>query len=101
MNDKIRVMNQTATLQIPNTITGSKDMKIEVKVDDKSTVQSILEQIDDKELRTKLFDSRGDPNKFLSVMLNGKSIAFQNGMETVVKGSDQLYVLPVVSGGSI
>ena len=101
MTDKITVMNQTATLQIPNSITKGEAIKVEVKVDEHSTIASILEQVEDKELRTKLFDSRGDPNKYLTVMLNGKNIAFKDGIDTVVKGSDQVYVLPVVSGGSL
>ena len=102
MNDKIRVMTQqTATLQIPNSITKGEALKIDVKVDEHSTIATILEQVEDKALRTRLFDSRGDPNKYLTVMLNGKNIAFRDGIDTVVKGSDQVYVLPVVSGGSL
>ena len=101
MNEKIKVMNQTATLQIPKNITKGEALKIEVKVDEQSTIQSVLEQVEDKALRARLFDSRGNPSNFLTIMLNGKNIAFHNGMETVVKGSDQVYVLPVVSGGSI
>ena len=105
MTNKIRVMNQTATLQIPKTITRGKDMTIEVKVDEQTTVHSVMEQwydqVDDTALRARLFDSRGDPSKYLTVMLNGKNIAYKDGIDTVVKGSDQVYVIPVVSGGSI
>jgi molybdopterin converting factor small subunit len=101
MTNKITVMNQTATLQIPNSITKGEALKIDVKVDDKSTIQSVLQQVEDKELLAKLFDERGNPSNYLTVMLNGKNIAFRDGMETVVKGSDQVYVIPVVSGGSI
>ena len=101
MSDKIRVMNQSATLRIPKTITKGSELKMEVMIDSQSTIASVLQQVEDKELRARLFDSRGDPNKYLTVMLNGKNIAFRDGIDTVVKGSDQVYVLPVVSGGSL
>ena len=100
MENNITLMT-SATLQIPKVMTGDKELKMEVTVDEHTTVKDILNQVNDPELKKKLFDQRGDPNKFLAVMLNGKSISYANGMETIVKGSDKLMVLPLVSGGSI
>jgi len=91
-----------ATLQIVKTMTGtSEDLKMEVKVDDNSTVLSILQQIKDESLRKKLFNAQGDPNKFVHVMLNGKAIAYQGGLSAKVNQSDSLNVLPAISGGSL
>ena len=91
-----------ATLQIVKTMTGtSEDLKMEVKVDDNSTVLSILQQIKDESLRKKLFNAQGDPNKFVHVMLNGKAIEYYDGLSTKVNQSDSVVALPRVSGGSL
>ena len=91
-----------ATLQVMKTLTGTQeDLKMEVEVDDKSTVLSVLQQIKNPELRTKLFNSQGDPNKFVHVMLNGKAIAYQGGLSAKVNQSDIVDVLPAISGGSL
>jgi len=90
-----------ATLTILKTLTGKDELKMEVEVDDKSTVLSVLHQIKDESLRKKLFNSQGDPNKFVHVMLNGQAIAYQGGLSAKVNQSDVLNVLPAISGGSI
>ena len=89
-----------ATLQVMKTLAGTQeDLKMEVEVDEKSTVLSVLHQIEDESLRKKLFDSQGDPNKFVHVMLNGKAIAYQGGLSAKVNQSDSLNLLPAISGG--
>jgi molybdopterin converting factor small subunit len=83
-------------------MTGTdKDLKMEIDVDNKSTVLSVLQQIKDDSLRKKLFNAQGDPNKFVHVMLNGKAIAYQGGLSAKVNQSDSLNVLPAISGGSL
>ena len=89
-----------ATLQILKTLTGTQeDLKMEVEVDDKSTVLSVLQQIKDESLMTKLFNAQGDPDKFVHVMLNGKAIAYQGGLSAKVNQSDSINLLPAISGG--
>ena len=89
-----------ATLQVMKTLAGTQeDLKMEIEVDDKSTVLSVLQQIEDESLRKKLFDSQGDPNKLVHVMLNGKAIAYQGGLSAKVNQSDSLNLLPAISGG--
>ena len=91
-----------ATLQILKTMTGTQeDLKMEIEVEDNSTVLSVLQQIKDDSLRKKLFNAQGDPNKFVHVMLNGKAIAYQGGLSAKVNQSDIVDVLPAISGGSL
>ena len=81
-------------------MTGTdKDLKMEIDVDNKSTVLSVLQQIKDDSLRKKLFNAQGDPNKFVHVMLNGKAIAYQGGLSAKVNQSDVVNVLPAIKGG--
>ena len=91
-----------ATLTILKTMTGTdKDLKMEIDVDNKSTVLSVLQQIKDDSLREKLFNAQGNPNNFVHVMLNGKAIAYQGGLSAKVNQSDVVNVLPAISGGSL
>ena len=91
-----------ATLQVMKTLAGTQeDMKMEIEVEDNSTVLSVLQQIKDDSLRKKLFNAQGDPNKFVHVMLNGKAIAYQGGLSAKVNQSDIVDVLPAISGGSL
>ena len=83
-------------------MTGTdKDLKMEIDVDNKSTVLSVLQQIKDDSLREKLFNAQGNPNNFVHVMLNGKAIAYQGGLSAKVNQSDVVNVLPAISGGSL
>ena len=102
-NSNIIVMKQEATLKIPSVMTGDKgSFTQQVIVDEHTTMLDVLQQVSDPNLRKKLFDHRGDPNSFLHVMLNGKAIEYSaDGMNTIVKGSDKIDVMPKVSGGSI
>ena len=103
MKKKITVMKQEATLKIPSVMTGNKgSFTQQVIVDEQTTMLDVLQQVSDPNLRKKLFDHRGDPNTFLHVMLNGKAIEYStDGMNTIVKGSDVVDVMPKISGGSI
>ena len=101
-NPSIIVMKQEATLKIPSIMTGRESLVQQVIVDEQTTMLDVLQQVSDPDLRKKLFDHRGDPNSFLHVMLNGKAIEYSaDGMNTIVKGSDKIDVMPKVSGGSI
>ena len=89
-----------ATLQVMKTLAGTQeDLKMEIEVEDNSTVLSVLQQIKDDSLRKKLFNAQGDPNKFVHVMLNGKAIAYQGGLSAKVNQSDVVNVLPAIKGG--
>ena len=92
------VMTETATLQI---VMAGKKIEKTLMVDPLMTIEQALDNVEEyKALRTKLFDSKDDPQKYLSIMLNGKSIDYSNGMSTVIKANDSLNILPKVSGGS-
>ena len=41
----------------------------------------------------------GNLNRFVNVFLNGEDIRYLSGLDTEVKGSDEISILPAVSGG--
>ena len=92
-----------ATLTIPSTLSRvDGGLKVEVAIDEQSTVSSILQQVQDEGIRQRLFDASGDPRGFLNVFLNGKNMAHVDGEDLVKAGANsdtEVYVLPIVAGG--
>jgi MoaD family protein len=49
--------------------------------------------------KQKLLNTSGQPKRFLNIYLNGKNIRFINNLESSLKDSDELTILPGVTGG--
>ena len=93
-----------ATLTIPPTLTKGENMKIEVSLDENSTLASVLAQVKDETLRTKLLEVShdADPHSFLQLMINGSNMNWLSSDDLAKAGEDtssELYLLPTVKGG--
>ena len=82
-------------------ILGTGD--IELPVPEKSTLQELVTKLVNNfgdELASLLLES--ETRKVLPhirLMVNGRDIAFLNGMDTVLQPGDEVLILPPVSGG--
>ena len=47
----------------------------------------------------RVLDDRGVLRRHVNVFVNGESIRYLNGIETPVADSDEVWILPAVSGG--
>jgi molybdopterin synthase sulfur carrier subunit len=77
--------------------------EIELSVPEKSTLQELVTKLVNNfgdELASLLLES--ETRKVLPhirLMVNGRDIAFLNGMDTVLQPGDEVLILPPVSGG--
>jgi len=82
-------------------IVGARE--IEISVPNGCTLQGILENMVDTygdELASHLFQPKStNLLPYLRLMVNGRDIAFLDGMNTLLKEGDEVLILPPVSGG--
>jgi len=77
--------------------------EIELSLSPGSTVESLLQHLVKtwgERLSSALFEP-GNKQLFphIRLMVNGRDMAFVNGMETVLKDGDEVLIFPPVSGG--
>lgn len=74
---------------------------IELDVTGPIEVREILRQAGaaHPQLAAKLWDSDGGLSHSIQVILNGRSIAYLNGLETEVRPEDDVKLFPPVGGG--
>ena len=89
------------TFTIPSVLnSGGGEKKIEVSsVSLQDTFVKISEIMGD-DFKRKVLESDGTPRSLINIYINGKNVKFSNGMETVLKDGDDVYILPAVAGGS-
>ena len=50
-------------------------------------------------IRARLVDDSGDLHRFVNVYVNGEDVRFLQGLETAIKTSDEVSIVPAVAGG--
>jgi molybdopterin synthase sulfur carrier subunit len=77
--------------------------EIEVTIPEESTVESLLSWMAKtygEKLSSNLFVAGSlNPLPHIALMVNGRSIRFLNGIETVLHNGDEILILPPVAGG--
>jgi len=77
--------------------------EVDVSVEEGTTLEVALDKIVDnygKELESNLFDSDdGSLLQHIRLMINGRDIAFLNGLQTILQDGDEILILPPVAGG--
>jgi molybdopterin synthase sulfur carrier subunit len=90
---KVRVF---ATLR---PLVGAKEVDVEVGAGD--TVRDVLEKLTAAypPLGERVLDEAGDVQGSVHVLVNGRSISFLDGLETVVRDGDRFALFPAIGGG--
>ena len=52
------------------------------------------------DFKRRVLEGDGTPRSLINIYINGKNAKFSDGMETVLKDGDEVYILPAVAGGS-
>ena len=75
----------------------------EIDLPDGSTMEDFLTYMKERwgdQLSSRLFDpDSGAVLPYVRIMVNGQTIQFLEGIETPLKGGDEVLILPPVSGG--
>ena len=90
-----------ATIRIPPVLRAAVGGEKELSADGDS-VGEILRSVADShpETQTQLFSPDGGLNRYVNVYLNDEDVRVLEGLDTPVKESDTLVILPAMAGGA-
>ena len=90
-----------ATVKIPPVLRPSVSGMSEVQVDG-STVGEVLRALAGMHPETEgqLFSEMGELNRYVNVYVNDEDVRVQNGLDTGVRASDTVVILPAMAGGA-
>ena len=88
-------------IKIPVVLRSSVGGAKEVSADG-GDVGSVLRSVADQypDLRSQLFAGDGSLNRYVNVYLNDEDVRVLDGLDTTVRESDVLNVLPAMAGGT-
>ena len=79
---------------------GGGEKKIELSADSLSDAfAKVAESLGD-DFKRRVLENDGTPRSLINIYINGKNAKFSDGMNTVLKDGDEIYILPAVAGGS-
>ncbi|HEV2870867.1 MAG TPA: ubiquitin-like small modifier protein 1 [Actinomycetota bacterium] len=89
-----------ATIHLPGALSGHAGGQRRVEVDG-ATVGKVLAALGQAHpgVGQRVLDDRGALRRHVNVFVNGESIRYLDGIETPVAGTDEVWILPAVSGG--
>ena len=89
------------TFTIPSVLNQSGgEKKIEISADSLIDAFAKVSEIMGDDFERRVLEGDGTPRSLINIYINGKNAKFSNGMETVLKDGDEIYILPAVAGGS-
>ena len=89
------------TIHLPAALSGHAGGQRRVEVDG-TTVGTELAALGELHpgVGQRVLDDRGVLRRHVNVFVNGESIRYLNGSETPVSDTDEVWILPAVSGGA-
>ncbi len=91
----------TITFTIPSVLNQSGgEKKVEISA---TTLTDAFSKISEKmgdDFKRRVLNEDGTPRSLINIYINGKNAKFSDGMETILKDGDEVYILPAVAGGS-
>lgn len=88
------------TIRIPTPLRKLTDGKDEVRVAG-ATIRAALDDVERQHpgLKARIFDDKGEVKKFIKVYANDEDIAGLSSLDTPVKDSDEISIVPAIAGG--
>ena len=81
-----------------NSVTGTRETTLDLG---ETTVKGVFDELIKEfgaEFENRIFEN-GEIRRFVNVYVNGEDIRHESGLETAVTDSDEISLLPAVSGG--
>jgi molybdopterin synthase sulfur carrier subunit len=98
LDDKLYIMKVRlfATLR---QVAGTKEVEVDLEAGE--TVGHALERLVElhPNLKDQIFDETGDLQRSIIILLKGRNIRLEEGLETVLGEDDYLAIFPPVAGG--
>lgn len=80
---------------------GQKELFSELSDTGQLSVRKALMSIkaSHPQIYQRLCDKNGHFRESLTIFINGEHIRYRNGWETVLKEGDEIYIVPLITGG--
>ena len=90
-----------ATVRIPTPLRKHTEGKEEVSADG-ATVGAVLDDLDKNYpgIKARICDDGGSVRKFVNIFANDEDIRYLSNLETPVKDSDEISIIPAIAGGT-
>jgi molybdopterin-synthase adenylyltransferase len=89
------------TFTIPSVLnSGGGEKKTKISSDSLQDAFVKVSEIIGDDFKRRVLEGDGTPRSLINIYINGKNAKFSDGMETVLKDGDEVYILPAVAGGS-
>jgi len=89
------------TFTIPSVLnSGGGEKKIEISSDSLQDAFAKTSEIMGDDFKRRVLEGDGTPRSLINIYINGKNAKFSNGLDTILKDGDDVYILPAVAGGS-
>lgn len=80
---------------------GMGERKISLEANDLHEAFAKVSDTVGDDFKRRVFDLNGKPRALINIYINGKNMRFnRDGMSTLLKDGDSLYILPAVAGGA-
>ena len=80
---------------------GMGERKISLEANDLHEAFAKVSDSAGDDFKRRVFDLNGKPRALINIYINGKNMRFnRDGMSTLLKDGDSLYILPAVAGGA-
>ena len=89
-------------VKIPATLTGKGAAgTLQLDVPPATTLRQVLDEIDRQfpGAAAKILDGDGRPHRYVNLYVNGDDVRHGAGMDTPVRDTDEILILPAISGG--
>ncbi len=89
------------TFTIPSVLNqGGGEKKTEILASSLSDAFVKVSESMGDDFKRRVLENDGVPRSLINIYINGKNAKFSDGMETILKDGDEIYILPAVAGGS-
>ncbi|MFB5637146.1 MAG: ThiF family adenylyltransferase, partial [Nitrosarchaeum sp.] len=89
------------TFTIPSVLNqGGGERKTDISADSLVDAFSKISDVMGDDFKRRVLEGDGTPRSLINIYINGKNAKFSDGMNTVLKDGDEVYILPAVAGGS-
>ena len=89
------------TFTIPSVLNqGGGEKKTDISTDSLTDAFAKISEIMGDDFKRRVLEGDGTPRSLINIYINGKNAKFSDGMNTVLKDGDEVYILPAVAGGS-
>ena len=80
---------------------GQQELFSQLSVEGRVTVGQAIADVKTShpQIYQRLCDDNGQLRKSLAVFINGEHIRYRDGLETVLEEGDEIYIVPLITGG--